>query len=142
MKKYQKYLLTGAVVLLAVVVANLQSIPKHFAPGVDRRLVQRICAKFARALDIPTDDFTRRVSSYRSFMKQVNHPSKKVDRGMARLVMFKYQLMPFQDAYFSAMSNPDPNIEKELRNLMVHFLWDWQEFVSTYRVKAQPQLEV
>ena len=61
---------------------------------------------------------------------------------MARLVMFKYQLMPFQDAYFSAMSNPDPNIEKELRNLMVHFLWDWQEFVSTYRVKAQPQLEV
>lgn len=128
--------------LLAVVVANLQSIPKHFPPGVDRRIVQRICAKFARALDISTDEFNRKVGSYRYFMKQVNRPSKKVDRGMARLVMYKYQLMPFQDPYFSSLSTPDPNIEKELRNMMVHFLWDWEEFVTTYRVKAQPDLEV
>lgn len=126
--------------LLAVVVANLQSIPKHFEAGVDRRLVQRICAKFARAIGIPTDDFTRKVSAYRSFMKQVNQPSKKLDRGMARLVMYKYQLMPFQEDYFSSMSNPHPHIEKELRSMMLHFLWDWEEFVSTYRVKAQPEV--
>ncbi len=127
--------------LLTVVVANLQSIPKHFEAGVDRRLVQRICAKFARAIGITNQDFTTKVSGYRSFMKQVNHPSKKLDRGMAKLVLYKYQLMTFQDPYFSSMSTPHPQLEKELREMMVHFLWDWEEFVETYRVKAQPQLE-
>lgn len=127
--------------LLAVVAANLQSIPKHFEAGVDRRLVQRICAKFARALDLTNDDFTRRVSTYRSYMKQVNHPSKKIDRGFTRLVMYKYNLIPFQDPYFASISTPDPNVQKELHELLVHFLWDWEEFVSTYKVKAQPELE-
>jgi hypothetical protein len=126
--------------LLAVVVANLQSIPKHFEAGVDRRLVTRICAKFALAIGITSDEFTRKVSTYRSFMKQVNQPSKKLDRGMARLVMYKYQLMRFQDPYFSSMSNPDPQIERDLRTMMVHFLWDWEDFVTQYRVKPQPQL--
>ncbi len=128
--------------LLAVVVANLQSIPKHFEAGVDRRLVQRICAKFARAIGISNHDFTTKISAYRSFMKQVNQPSKKLDRGMARLVLYKYHLMNHQEDYFSSMSTPHPQLEKELREMMVHFLWDWEEFVETYRVKAQPKLEV
>ena len=127
--------------LLAVVAANLQSIPKHFEAGVDRRLVQRICAKFARAFDMSNDDFTKRVQAYRSYMKQVNHPSKKLDRGFTRLVMYKYHLIAHQDAYFASISSPDPNIQRELHGLLVNFLWDWEEFVSTYRVKAQPELE-
>lgn len=127
--------------LLAVVVANLQSIPKHFEAGVDRRLVQRICAKFARAIGIANHEFTGKVSAYRSFMKQVNQPSKKLDRGMARLVLYKYHLMNHQEPYFSSMSTPHPQLEKDLREMMVLFLWDWEEFVETYRVKPQPKVE-
>ncbi len=120
--------------LMIIVSANIQLIPQHFDSGVDRQIIQRIFSKFARAFDITPDAFASKVKHYRSFMKQINNPSKNLVTAMTRAVFYKYNLNQFQDAFFRDMNSPNPNTQRELKELMQHFLWDWDAFKTTYRV--------
>ena len=120
--------------LMINVAANIQLIPQHFDSGVDRQIIQRIFSKFARALDIAPEDFASKVKHYRSFMKQVNKPSKNAVTAMTRAIFYKYHLNQFQAPFFRDMNSPNPTIQRELKELMEHFLWDWPAFNETYRV--------
>jgi len=120
--------------LMIVVSANLQMIPKHFDSGTDRQIIQHICSKFAKSLHITPEVFTRKVKTYRSFMKQINQPSKNVVLAMTRAIFYKYRLNEFQEEYFSNMNTPEPNIQRDLKVLMSNFLWDWEAFNESYRV--------
>jgi hypothetical protein len=123
--------------LMIIVLANIQMIPKHFDSGVDRQIIQRICSKFARSLDISPESFARKVKQYRAFMKQINRPSKNVGTAMTRAVFYKYHLNQYQNAYFRDMNAPEPNIQRDLKRLMEHFLWDWDAFTESYRVVSE-----
>lgn len=120
--------------LMIIVAANIQLIPQHFDNGQDRQIIQRIFSKFARALDIAPDVFASKVKHYRSFMKQINQPSKNLVTAMTRAVFYKYHLNQCQAPFFRDMNSPNPNTQRELRDLMQHFLWDWPAFKTTYRV--------
>lgn len=120
--------------LMIVVSANLSLIPKHFNNGVDRAIIQRCCAKFGFSLGLPPDTFARKVKEYRSFMKEINRPSKNTLTAMTRAVCYKYNVIAHQEAYFADMNVPNPILQKNLREVMEHFLWDWEEFVDQYRV--------
>lgn len=124
--------------LMIVVSANLGMIPKHFDPGVDRAIIQRCCAKFGLALGLPQDAFAKKVKEFRGFMKEVNRPSKNTLTGMTRAVCYKYGVIAHQEAYFRDMNVPNPILQKNLREVMEHFLWDWEEFVDQYRVVLAP----
>lgn len=120
--------------LMIIVAGNLQFIPDHFDAGLDRMLIERILAKFNRAFDLPRNEFGKKIQSYRGFMKQINHPSKSVLRSMTRAVFYKYHLNQHQADYFRDMNQPSPVLERELQEVMRHFLWDWDAFLGTYRV--------
>ena len=120
--------------LMIVVSANLGLIPKHFDPGVDRAIIQRCCAKFGFALGLPPDTFARKVKEFRAFMKEVNRPSKNTLTAMTRAVCYKYDVISHQEPYFRDMNVPNPILQKNLREVMEHFLWDWEEFVDQYKV--------
>lgn len=120
--------------LMIIVAGNLQMIPKHFDAGVDRQIIQRIFSKFARQLDLSPEAFAQKVKQYRAFMKQINHPSKNIVLAMTRAVFYKYHLNQFQEPYFRDMNTPEPNTQRELQQLMSHFLWDWEAFNESYRV--------
>lgn len=122
--------------LMIVVSANLQLIPQHFDSGIDRQIIQHICAKFSYELDIAPEVFTKKVKQYRAFMKQINQPSKNLVTAMTRAIFYKYHLNQYQEPYFSDMNTPEPNIQRELKSLTSHFLWDWEDFSENYRVAA------
>ena len=120
--------------LMIVVAANLSHVPKHFENGVDRAIIKRCCAKFGLALGVPKDQFANKVKEFKSFMKKVNHPSKNTTTAMTRAVLYKYNLIELQDNYFRDMNVPNPIIQKSLRDVMVNFIWDWDEISDNYRV--------
>ena len=124
--------------LMVVVSANLGMIPKHFDPGVDRAIIQRCCAKFGFALGLPPETFAKKVKEFRSFMKEINRPSKNTLTAMTRAVCYKYGVIDFQEPYFRDMNVPNPILQKNLREVMEHFLWDWEDFVDQYRVVKAP----
>jgi len=123
--------------LMIIVSANLQLIPKHFDSGVDRQIIQHICSKFALAFGIAPETFTSKMKNYRSFLKQINRPSKNLVTAMTRAIFYKYNLNQFQEPYFRDMNTPEPNIQRELKVLMAHFLWDWNAFTENYRVATR-----
>ncbi|MDG1674246.1 MAG: hypothetical protein P8H88_02255 [Flavobacteriales bacterium] len=127
--------------LMIVVAANLGQIPKHFDPGVDRAIIQRCCAKFGFALGLPPDAFAKKVKEFRSFMKEINRPSKNTLTAMTRAVCYKYGVIAHQEPYFRDMNVPNPILQKNLREVMEHFLWDWEDFVDQYRVVLAPAEE-
>ena len=127
--------------LMIVVSANLNLIPKHFDPGVDRAIIQRCCAKFGFALGLPPESFARKVKEFRSFMKEINRPSKNTLTAMTRAVCYKYGVIAHQEPYFRDMNVPNPILQKNLREVMEHFLWDWEDFVDQYRVVLAPSEE-
>ncbi|MDA0728914.1 MAG: hypothetical protein O3B70_00835 [Bacteroidetes bacterium] len=120
--------------LMVVVSANLGLIPKHFPPGVDRAIIQRCCAKFGLALGLPPETFAKKVKEFRSFMKEINRPSKNTLTAMTRAVCYKYGVIAHQEPYFRDMNVPNPILQKNLREVMEHFVWDWGEFVGQYKV--------
>lgn len=120
--------------LMIVVAANIQLIPRYFDSGIDRQIIERIFSKFALALEIPPEVFSKKVKHYKEFTKQINHPSKNLVTGMTRAVFYKYHLNQFQEPYFRDMNSPNPNTQRELKELITHFLWDWPAFTDTYRV--------
>lgn len=120
--------------LMVVVSANLGLIPKHFPPGVDRAIIQRCCAKFGLALGLPPETFAKKVKEFRSFMKEINRPSKNTLTAMTRAVCYKYGVIAHQEPYFRDMNVPNPILQKNLREVMEHFVWDWEEFVGQYKV--------
>ena len=120
--------------LMIVISGNLSHVPKHFANGVDRAIIKRCISKFARALGVPKDKFAKKVKEYRAFMKEINRPSKNTTTAMTRAVIYKYDLIKHQEAYFRDMNVPNPIIQKALRDLMVSFIWDWDEISDNYRV--------
>ena len=128
--------------LMIVVAANLSHVPKYFANGVDRAIIKRCVAKFSRALGVPKDKFANKIKEFRSFMKEVNKPSKNTTTAMTRAVIYKYSLIDCQDAYFRDMNVPNPIIQKALRDLMVSFIWDWDEISDNYRVDITQAEEV
>ena len=121
--------------LMIIVSANLQLIPKHFESEVDRQIIQHICSKLRWPLAQP-GRLHLKGENYRSFMKQINRPSKNLVTAMTRAIFYKYHLNQFQEPYFRDMNTPEPNIQRELKSLMAHFLWDWDAFTENYRVSA------
>ena len=67
-------------------------------------------------------------------MKKVNHPSNNTTTAMTRAVLYKYNLIEKQDDYFKDMNVPNPIIQKCLRDVMVSFIWDWDEISDNYKV--------
>ena len=128
--------------LMIVVAANLSHVPKHFANGVDRAIINRCISKFSRALGVPKDKFAKKVKEFRNFMQEINRPSKNTTTAMTRAVIYKYDLIDCQDAYFRDMNVPNPIIQKALRDLMVSFIWDWDEISDNYTVDITEEEEV
>jgi hypothetical protein len=127
--------------LMIVVSANLSLVPKYFEPGVDRAIIKRCCAKFGLALGIPKNDFAHKVKEYKEFMKKINHPSKNNVTAMTRAVFYKYGLIDKQDVYFKDMNVPNPIIMKNLRDVMEHFAWEWDDICDNYRVTISEEIE-
>ena len=127
--------------LVIVVSANLSLVPKFFKPGVDRAIRKRCCAKFGLALGVPKNVFAQKVKEYRDFMTKINHPSKNNVTAMTRAVFYKYGLIQNQDAYFKDMNVPNPIVMKNLRDVMNHFAWEWDEISDNYNITISEELE-
>ena len=75
-------------------------------------------------------------------MKEINRPSKNTTTAMTRAVIYKYKLIECQDSYFRDMNVPNPIIQKALRDLMVNFIWDWDEISDNYKIDITEEEEV
>lgn len=120
--------------LMIVIAANFNFIPEHFDDGHDKAIIQDAVTLFAEQLNVSREMLARKIKDYREFLSRVNHPSKNTLYAMSRGIFFKYDLNAYQEEYFRNLKTPNPIFLKNMNDILVHFLWDWDKFKNKYKV--------
>jgi hypothetical protein len=120
--------------LLILLVGNLNFIPIYFDYEVAERINLLVVEKFAKALDTSVADLKKKLKAFKTFLVQKNHPSKNMLYAMSKGMFYKYNLNDFQEEYFKLLKTPNPIFLKRLDELMGEFVFNWEEFVSKYKV--------
>ena len=47
----------------------------------------------------------------------------------------KYNINDYQGDLFKRKNEPNPVFFNELKNLISHFIWNWDEYLKKYRIK-------
>ncbi len=122
--------------LLIVITGNLKFIPQYFESGKDQRMKELLIQKFAKALQVESEELKKTIEDRSSFLSRVNHPSKKTLYAMSKAVFHKYGLNAYQEDYFRRIETPNPLFLQRMDDIMENFLWGWDAFLEKYKVQA------
>ena len=74
------------------------------------------------------------IVDYESFFAEQFAESSKLEKAMARSIFIKYNLNDYQGKLLKNQNEPNPVFLQELANLLSHFIWNWSDFLSKYKV--------
>ncbi len=120
--------------LLIVTVGNLHFLRESFEDDEAEIFEEAIILRFAEVLDISKSEFYKLINETKKFIHQVNFPSKNILYGMSKAIFFKYNLNPYQESYFKSMNSPNPLFLKRLDDILLNFMWDWDNFQRKYKI--------
>ena len=120
--------------LLVVIVGNLRFLDTYFEVTEAREIRTQIVRKFSNIYEIEEHDFEQVIQKYGAFVSRVNHPSKNTLYGMSKAVFHKFKLNDHQESYFKNMHTPNPLFLKRMDEIMMNFLWDWDEFFKKHKM--------
>ena len=120
--------------LLVVVVGNLRFLNDQFEVNEAKEIRTQIIRKLSLIYDMEENDFEEIINEYDRFISKVNHPSKNTLYGMSKSVFHKFNLNQHQETYFRTMDNPNPLFLKRMDEIMMNFLWDWDEFFKKHKL--------
>jgi hypothetical protein len=120
--------------LLIVIVGNLRYLDSHFEVIEAKEIHTQIVRKFAAVFSMEEAAFEKIIQEYDSLISRVNHPSKNTLYGMSKAVFHKFKLNDFQEDYFKNMRTPNPLFLKRMDEIMMNFLWDWDEFFKKHKM--------
>lgn len=120
--------------LLIVIAGNLRYLTDHFEVEEAQEIKRLIISKLADIYDMKERDFKDVLSRTDEFISRVNHPSKNTLYGMSKAIFHKFELNDCQESYFKNMRTPNPLFLKRMDEIMMNFLWDWEEFFKRHRL--------
>lgn len=120
--------------LLIVVCGNLRYLDGYFEVDEAKAIDNHIIRKFSVIYDMEEIEFKDLIEEYSQFISRVNHPSKNTLYGMSKAVFHKFNLNEHQEEYFKSMRTPNPLFLKRMDEIMMNFLWDWDEFFKRHKM--------
>ncbi|MFT5819989.1 MAG: hypothetical protein ACI8ZM_001223 [Crocinitomix sp.] len=120
--------------ILVIIVGNLRFLDNYFEVTEAKEIRTQIVRKFATIYEMEEHEFEQVVQTYDTFVSRVNHPSKNTLYGMSKAVFHKFQLNDHQESYFKNMRTPNPLFLKRMDEIMMNFLWDWDEFFKKHKM--------
>jgi len=119
---------------LIVVAANIvmmrENLPATHSANVERLMYENL----SKVYGVEVSQVRKVVLDYISFMNRVNMPSKNFLYSLSKSMFFKYNLNEFQDAYFKKMNSGNPIFLKQLDEIMLNFIWNWENFDKKYKL--------
>ena len=120
--------------LLIIITGNLEFLKNNSLIDDVTGLERKIISKYADIFDLETDQFDNLISKMKTFISQVNFPSKNYLYGISKAIFFKYNLNQYQESYFKSMNTPNPLFLKRIDEVVNHFLWDWDSFFKKHKL--------
>ena len=71
---------------------------------------------------------------YDSFFNQILSVHESSPKAMAHALFEKYEINKCQVDLFRRKNEPNPVFVHELKNLLSHFLWNWNDYLKKFKV--------
>ena len=75
------------------------------------------------------------ILDYEHFFLEQLSESGSLEKAMARSIFIKYNLNDYQGKLLKNQNEPNPVFLQELANLLSHFIWNWDDFLSKYKLE-------
>jgi len=76
-----------------------------------------------------------RFLDYENYFRELIGKHEFPTTAMAHAIFEKYNINDFQGELFKKKNKPNPIFINELRNLLTHFLWNWEEYLEKNKLK-------
>ena len=121
--------------LMIIFAANNHRLSDFFNDDVVDALHNACTQEVIRFLEKDEEEVVREmVVDYESFFAEQFAESAKLEKAMARSIFIKYNLNDYQGKLLKNQNEPNPVFLQELANLLSHFVWNWDDFLSKYKV--------
>ena len=72
--------------------------------------------------------------TYENYFSTLIIRHEDLSKSMAFGLFEKYNINKFQGDLFKRKNEPNPILLHELRNLLAHFIWNWEDYLKEYRI--------
>lgn len=120
--------------LMILLVGNLNFVNIYLDANQSKRVKELVTAKFADIFGVDAEELAKTKKAYKEYLAKVNYPSKNMVHAMSKGVFFKYNLNEYQEEFFKSQKTPNPIFHKKLDDVLSHFIFNWETFLSKYKV--------
>jgi hypothetical protein len=117
-----------------VFAGNLLHLEHHFpqeqVPDLTRIFAHQFTAMMGKD---PLDD-SQMIYDYIDYLKKLNQDQQSIAKSMALGLFRKYDLGKYQQEHFQKQDIPSPKVMKDLSDMVMYFLWNWEDYLSKYKV--------
>lgn len=78
---------------------------------------------------------TERFLDYENYFTSLINEDQSVLHAMAYGLFEKYEINKFQGDLFKRKNKPNPIFYNELKNLLKHFIWNWEDYLRKNKLK-------
>ncbi len=120
--------------LYIVYAANLVNISNYFEKSEADILIQKFSSEIIKAMGKDADIVDGILYDYQIFINELFQQNKSLSKSMSLAIFHKYDLNKFQKEHFQKLNTPSPMVLKELTEITELFLWNWDDYLSKYKV--------
>lgn len=117
-----------------VFAGNIINLEKYFTKEQAEEFTRMIAARVVHKLDHDPDTADQKLYDYEQFLRKLNAQTKSLVKSMSMAIFHKYDLNRYQSDHFQKLNSPSPVIMKQLNEMVEYFLWNWDDYLSKYKV--------
>ena len=121
---------------LIVFVGNLKMLPDFFEEDQAENLHNQLLDFMAEKIAGDNEIALEQLLDYCTYLDDLLRKSDNCIEAMATAVFDKYNINDFQVNLFKRKNEPNPVFFQELKNLITHFIWNWEDFLAKHKVTA------
>ena len=119
---------------LIVFVGNLKMIPDFFEQKDAENLHNHLLDIMADKMEGENEISIEQLGDYCTYLDELLRKSDNCIEAMATAIFDKYNINDFQVNLFRRKNEQNPVLFQELKNLMSHFIWNWEDYLSKHKI--------
>lgn len=120
--------------LYIIYAGNMINLDQYFEKYEAEKLRLLISKEVIDFLGKDPDVTDQIIYDYEVFLRDLYQQSKSLVKSMSLAIFHKYDLNKYQKEHFQKLNMPSPIVMKELNEMVEYFLWNWDDYLSKYKV--------
>ena len=118
-----------------IFLGNMKNLENYFEETEVVNIRKNILDEIYKDLDENEQHLAiERFVGYENYFNDITKKGDPVINTMAYAIFEKYNINEYQGDLFKRKNKPNPIFYNELKNLLKHFLWNWEEYLQKNKI--------